>query len=150
MVNALKLTWHNRQVSSRQFVKSDPKVSTLNSRTMAISGSMILLFLIIHLRYLWYTYQAHLFISPEETYYDVILRNDWGYVGHTPTAIFYIITIFLIGSHLRHGFQSALKTFGILPGDRFGILYSLSFLFWGIIPFLFIVIVLSIQLGIIK
>ena len=51
----------------------------------------ILIFFIIHLRYLWYTYQQHLFISENETYYDVILRNQWGYLGHTPTAIFYIL-----------------------------------------------------------
>ena len=74
--------------------------SSVNSRTMAISGTIILIFIIIHLRYLWYTYQAHAFLSPEETYYDVILRNQWGYLGHTITSVFYIVAILFIAFHL--------------------------------------------------
>tara|TARA_X000001036_G_C20572704_1_gene763329 strand:- start:107 stop:769 length:663 start_codon:yes stop_codon:yes gene_type:complete len=147
IVNALQLTWYNKKVSPKQFAQVDASTSTLNSRTMAISGSVILLFLIIHLRYLWYTYQAHLFISIDETYYDVILRNELGYLGHTPTSIFYILSIILIGSHLKHGFQSALKTFGILRKSRWGILYNIAILFWAIIPALFILIIVSIQIG---
>ena len=83
IINALQLTWYNRQAShklSTSNIKNE--TSTLNSRTMALSGSVILLFFIIHLKYLWYTYQQHLFISANETYYDVILRNQWGYLGH--------------------------------------------------------------------
>ena len=115
IINALQLTWSNRQASLKQSTSlTQNETSTLNSRTMALSGSVILIFLIIHLRYLWYTYQQHLFISENETYYDVILRNQWGYLGHTPTAIFYILAILFIGFHLKHGFQSGLKTFGIL------------------------------------
>lgn len=146
IINALQLTWHNKQASTKQFAPSDAATSTINSRTMAITGSVILVFLIIHLRYLWYTYQAHLFIA-NETYYDVILRNELGYLGHTPTALFYIIAIILIGSHLKHGFQSALKTFGVLSHSRWGVLYNISILFWGIIPGLFILIIISIQIG---
>jgi len=92
IINALQLTWSNRQASLKQSTSlTQNETSTLNSRTMALSGSVILIFFIIHLRYLWYTYQQHLFISENETYYDVILRNQWGYLGHTPTAIFYIL-----------------------------------------------------------
>ena len=148
IINALQLTWSNRQASLKQSTSlTQNETSTLNSRTMALSGSVILIFFIIHLRYLWYTYQQHLFISENETYYDVILRNQWGYLGHTPTAIFYILAILFIGFHLKHGFQSGLKTFGVLPKSRWNILYRLSFLFWAIIPGAFILIVLSIQIG---
>ena len=148
IVNALQLTWYNRQASLKQSTSlTQNQTSTLNSRTMALSGSVILIFFIIHLRYLWYTYQQHLFISENETYYDVILRNQWGYLGHTPTAIFYILAILFIGFHLKHGFQSGLKTFGILPHSQWNILYGLSYLFWAVIPGAFILIVLSIQIG---
>ena len=88
--------------------------------------------------------------TTEETYYDVILRNQWGFLGHTPTAVFYIISIALIGFHLKHGFQSALKTFGLSPKSRWKVLYGISFIFWGVIPLLFIVIVLAIQIGLIS
>lgn len=151
IINALQVTWYNRAVSpGRSRNLSQTQSSTLNSRTMALSGSVILLFFIIHLKYLWYTYQQHLFISVNETYYDVILRNQWGYLGHTPTAVFYILSILFIGFHLRHGFQSALKTFGVLEKSKWSFLYKFSIVFWGIIPICFILIVISIQTGIIK
>ena len=149
IINALQLTWSNKKASPGKDILINNN-SSLNSRTMALSGTVILAFFIIHLRYIWYTYQRHLFISDNETYYDIILRNQWGYPGHTPTAIFYIIAIFLIGAHLKHGFQSALKTFGIFPSARFSFLYHLAFIFWGIIPGMFIVIMLCIQFKIIK
>ena len=117
---------------------------------MAISGSIILLFIFIHLGYIWWTYQTHNFLHINETYYDVILRSQMGYLNHTPTAIFYIIAIFFIGFHLKHGYQSALKTFGIQNVNSGKILYSLGFLFWGIVPFGFILIVISIQIGCIQ
>ena len=97
--NAVYLTLTNRESSSNKYLgQSINTTSSINSRTMAISGTIILLFLIIHLRYLWYTYQVHSFL-PGETYYDVILRNQWGYLGHTITSIFYIVSILFIAFH---------------------------------------------------
>jgi len=143
--NAIYLTIYNKNTKSKKYLVKPSETSTLNSRTMIVSGTIILLFFIIHLRYLWYTYQNHTFMV-DETYYDVIMRNQIGYLGHMPTSIFYIISILFIASHLKHGFESALKTFGVLENSKWNILYKLSFIFWGIIPSLFIIIIISIQL----
>ena len=147
--NTISLTLYNKQASSDKYDVTPTETSSINSRAMILSGSVIALFFIIHLRYFWYTYQIHAF-EINETYYDVIMRNQFGYLGHTPTAIFYIIAILFIASHLKHGFQSALKTFGILETSKWQVLNKLSILFWGIIPGLFILIILSIQLEYIK
>ena len=147
--NALLLSTYNKKANPDKYNIRTNETSSLNSRTMIISGSIILLFFIIHLKYLWYTYQQHLFVG-DETYYDIIMRNQLGYLGNTPTAIFYIIAILLIAIHLKHGFQSALKTFGVLEQSKWSILYQLSIIFWGIIPGLFIVIIISIQFNYIK
>ena len=148
-INAIQLTITNKKQKPINYKNQEgAKVSTLNSRTMAISGTVILLFFIIHLGYIWLTYQTHNFIG-SETYYDVLLRDEVGYLNHTLTAIFYIVSIFLIGFHLKHGFQSALKTLGFTYKTN-TILYRLSFLFWGLIPAGFIIIILSIQIGIIQ
>ena len=98
---------------------------------------------------MWYSYQTHLFYEGEN-YYDVVVRNEFGYLGHSPTAIFYVIAILFIGFHLKHGFQSAFKTFGVLANSKWNFFYKLSIIFWGIIPCLFIFIVLAIQLGFIQ
>ena len=146
--NTISLYFSNRRAKTRQRSPLSSETSSANSRNMIISGAIILLFFIIHLRYIWYSYQAHLFFGPE-TYYDVILRNQLGYLGHTPTSIFYIISILFIASHLKHGFQSALKTFGFLENSKWKILYQSSIIFWGFIPLAFILIILSIQFKII-
>ena len=147
--NAIFLTLSNRKASPKKYDVTSSETSTVNSRTMILSGTIILLFFIIHLRYFWYTYQIHDFLAGE-TYYDVIMRNQLGYLGHTPTALFYIIAIILIGSHLKHGFESALKTFGILENSKWKLLYKLSIVFWLIIPLLFILIIASIQMNYIR
>jgi succinate dehydrogenase / fumarate reductase cytochrome b subunit len=145
-INALRLTYQNKSLRKIDYSKSSQETSTLNSRTMAISGSFILVFIFIHLGYIWLTYQMHSF-SVDETYYSVLLRSELGYLNHTPTAIFYILAIFFIGFHLKHGYQSALKTLGLINSGATNILYYLGFIFWGIIPLGFIIIIFSIQLG---
>ena len=147
-VNAIKLTYSNSTVQNGKYKKNNSEASSLNSRTMAISGTVILIFIFVHLGYIWLTYQTHNFYEGE-TYYDVLLRNEIGYLNHTPTAIFYIISIFLIGFHLRHGYHSSLKTLGFLESKAFP-LYLIGFVFWGLIPAAFIAIVLSIQMGFIN
>ena len=149
IVNAVTLTISNNKQKPSKYLVSPTKTSSINSRTMIISGTIILLFFIIHLKYLWYTYQTHNF-KIDETYYDVILRNEFGYLGHTPTAIFYVLAILFIAMHIKHGFQSALKTFGILEKSKFSFLYKIAIIFWAIIPALFILIILLIQFGYIK
>jgi len=149
IINAIYLTISNKRAAATRYSVDASLTSSLNSRTMIISGTTILLFFIIHLKYIWYTYQAHLF-DVGETYYDVLLRNEIGYLGHTPTAVFYIIAILFIASHLKHGIQSALKTFGLAYNSKWSVLYLGSVLFWGFIPLAFIIIVLSIQAGIIN
>jgi succinate dehydrogenase / fumarate reductase cytochrome b subunit len=149
IVNAIILTIENKKQKPSKYLVTPTETSSVNSRTMIISGTIILLFFIIHLRYLWYTYQVHAF-GVDETYYDVILRNEFGYLGHTPTSVFYIVAILFIAMHIKHGFQSALKTFGILEQSTLRILYKIAVVFWAIIPALFILIILLIQFGYIQ
>ena len=116
---------------------------------MIITGTAILLFLIFHLSYIWYSYQVHTQAN-DLTYYTILLQNKFGYLGHTLTSLLYILSILLIASHLKHGFASALKTFGITKQSKLYFLYNVSILFWGIIPSGFILIILCIQLGVIE
>jgi len=151
VLHAISLTINNMKLRKNKYqTPISSATSSLNSRTMIVSGSVVMLFLFIHLGYIWRTFQTHSFYHIEETYYDVVLRQDFGYLNNIPTAILYIVAILMISFHLKHGFQSALKTFGITNTGSKKILYNLSIIFWGIIPFGFIVIILSIQLGIIR
>jgi len=147
IINGIIMTFSNKAKRKIGYnIQPGSQTSSVNSRTMILSGSIILLFLIVHLGYIWLTYQT----MPTHNYFSILIQDKIGYLGNLPTAIFYIISIIFIGFHLRHGFQSALKTMGVLASSKLRFLYYISFLFWGIIPLGFILIILSIQFGIIK
>ncbi len=146
-INAFKITLYNKRATGSKYkYNAQSETSSINSRTMAVSGTIVLLFLIIHLGFVWFTYQT----TDSHDYYQILLQNKIGFLGHTPTAIFYMISIILISFHLKHGFESALKTFGISEKSKFGVLYKFAILFWAIIPFGFLIIVIAIQTGIIS
>ena len=150
IANSIILTIKNKKNRPYQYLVYDQKeVSSLNSRTMIYSGLVVLIFLIFHLWYIWGTYQVHSFME-DETYYDVLLRSNFGYLNHFWTACFYIFAIVLVGFHLKHGFESAFKSLGITQSTNYRLLSKIAFLFWGIIPFGFIIIIIAIQIKIIQ
>ena len=150
ITHALYLTKQNKEnLLSKYQMGLLNNTSSINSRIMIITGTAILLFLIFHLSYIWYSYQVHTQAN-DLTYYTILLQNKFGYLGHTITSFLYILSILLIASHLKHGFASALKTFGITKQSKLYFLYNVSILFWGIIPSGFILIILCIQFGVIK
>ena len=150
IINGVMLTIKNRHATPIQYAVNDgTQNSSIYSKTMIFSGLIILFFLVIHLKYFWYTYQIHDFLDGEK-YFDVILRSDFGFLNNLPTAIFYIIAIAFIGFHLRHGFESGLKTLGIYNKQLKSIINIVGIIIWFIIPSLFISIIIAIQIGIIK
>ena len=145
VINAILSTIKNRQSNNGKYAVSTDTASK-SSKTMIWSGLVILFFFVIHLRYFWYTFQT---MSKDANYFELVLKNEFGFLGHTPTAIFYIIAILLISSHLKHGFISVFKTLGVPIRYREQIIKYLAFIFWAIIPSGFILIILAIQFGII-
>ena len=146
--NTVYLTKKNQEkIISKYHAGLLNNTSSIHSRTMILTGTAVLFFIIFHLSYIWYSYQTHNSLHSSHTYYTILLQNKFGFLGHTLTAILYIMSILLIASHLRHGFESALKTFGIVKSSKFSFLYKFSALFWGIIPLGFIIIIICIQLG---
>ena len=78
---------------------------TPGSRSMAISGSLVLLFLIVHLRSFRFAEKA----VRESDMYQLVTSAFTSplYAG------FYIVALVGVGLHLSHGFQSAFQTLGI-------------------------------------
>jgi len=82
----------------------------LFSRTMFITGSIIFIFLVLHLGTFFWRFNVH---DPDglantHEYFKIVISffQIWWY------AILYIIAVLLLGFHLNHGFQSAFQTFG--------------------------------------
>ena len=146
IINALVTSYKNKNANNGKYaVKSN--TAPLNSKTMVWSGLFILFFFIIHLRYYWFTFQN---LDKDANFFNYMLLDQFGFLGHTPTAIIYIISIFLIAAHLRHGFLSLFKTLGVPIQYRDGLLKYIAVLFWLIVPAGFILVILGIQFGIIQ
>ena len=86
-------------------VSSDKGARTPGSRTMAVGGSLILLFIIIHVATI--KYQAGGAMGA--TLYDHVT----GWFRNPLYAGFYVLAMIALGLHLSHGVQSAFQTLGI-------------------------------------
>lgn len=109
ILNGTKLYFENRKARPVEYtISGAAKNSTLFSRTMIHSGSIILIFLIVHLRTMWVSFNFDSQIHETHAYYETVAAafQNPVYSG------FYVLAMILLGFHLNHGFQSAFQTFG--------------------------------------
>ena len=124
--NAIKLWAENRKAKPDKYaVNASGKNSTLVSRTMIQSGLIVLVFLILHLATMWYSFNfGH---SPDPghlNYFNVLV--EW---FQSPVyAGFYVFAVIILGFHLNHGFQSAFQTFGWNHVKYFNLIKKLGLL----------------------
>lgn len=86
--------------------------SAWSSRNMAFLGTMLLIFLVIHLKSFWY-----------EMHFGDIGLDKWGNKDlHTVTiaafqnifyTLFYVLSMLMLSFHLSHGIGSAFQTLGL-------------------------------------
>ena len=113
--NGLVLWLENKKTQGGNFVhkykvNASGENSSFSSRTSFITGSIIFIFLVLHLGTFFWRFNVH---DPEglantHQYYNIVTGffTIWWYV------VLYIIAVLLLGYHLNHGFQSAFQTFG--------------------------------------
>jgi succinate dehydrogenase / fumarate reductase cytochrome b subunit len=112
-VYALILAFKTRKANGTKYVYDKrPAVSPWNSRNMGLLGTVILLFLVIHLKDFWYVTDFTEMAVDKQGYkdmYAVVLLtfNQWWYV------LLYEISFLALGFHLLHGFFSAARTLGL-------------------------------------
>ncbi len=106
-VNGLRLWMSNNNAKGQPYlVNRASENSTFFSRFMFWSGTVVFVFLVIHLKSFFVNYRL---ATPEGTMYDGVVKtflNPW-YSG------FYIFAFVLLAFHLVHGFQSAFQTLGL-------------------------------------
>jgi succinate dehydrogenase / fumarate reductase cytochrome b subunit len=101
--------------------------SPLASRTTIWSGIIIGIFLYIHLKSFFIPSR---FASVKVSNYELVMKafsNPW-------YDAFYVIALFVLGYHLKHGFQSAFQTLGLRTKTYTPFLDLLAFIFWFFIP----------------
>jgi succinate dehydrogenase / fumarate reductase cytochrome b subunit len=107
--------------------------ATFASRTTIWTGSIIAIFLYIHLTSFFIPSR---FSAVKVSSYELVLRafsNPW-------YDAFYLLALLVLGYHLRHGFQSAFQTLGLRNKTYAPFLDMAAFIFWFLIPLGFAVI----------
>lgn len=78
------------------------------SRSMGLLGTLLLLFLIMHLKHFWYSSRLTNDLSETHTLY-----NEMQTVFENPiVVVIYVLGCISLGYHLLHGFQSSFQSMG--------------------------------------
>ena len=107
-------------------VNASSQNSDVFSRTTLLSGSVIFIFLVIHLQTIWYAFN----FSPEKPeLWDIMT----GWFSNPYYSGLYVLAMILLGYHLNHGFQSAFQTFGWNHKKYFPIVKAIGLIYTIII-----------------
>lgn len=111
IVDALMLTLSNQKTRTQGYVVTNANAnSKWYSRWMGLLGTLILMFLIIHLKHFWVVsrFTDHI-TSGKETLFEEMVE-----VFENPfIVVLYVAAMVSLAYHLLHGFQSAFQTMGI-------------------------------------
>ena len=153
------LTLENRKKRSIGYDVAYADGSKWYSRSMAILGTLLLMFLVMHIYHFWTPSRLGGMgtVQPlEEVYYNGIKHHNLYaemrdvFVGNTLIVALYVLACGSLAYHLLHGFQSAFKTIGIHNKKINGLIHSVGVGFSIIVPLLFALMPLSFYFGWIK
>ena len=140
VVYSIILTRQNRKARPVQYAASkSASHASWASRNMGVLGTIILIFLVVHLRSFWYEYrfgEIPVVSYDGAEYRDIytIVKaafSQWWY------SAFYLVSLGFLGFHLAHGFSSAFQTVGINHKKYSPFIQKLGLAFAIIVPFLF-------------
>ena len=115
------------------------------SRSMGLLGTLVLLFLIMHLYHFWLKSKDALYLQGDAEHN---LYEEMQHVFSQPIfVLLYIIGLISLGFHLLHGFQSAFQTFGINHKKYTPFIKGLGVFYTIVIIILFALMPLSIYLN---
>ena len=115
IIDAIILTRANKKAQPVKYAMNKNK-SSWYSRNMGLTGTIILVFLILHLQSFWYEYKfGEVLMTVDSNGNEIkdmftIVKtafSEWWY------SAIYILAMILLGSHLNHGFQSAFQSVGL-------------------------------------
>jgi len=117
-------------------VKAGNKTSSWYSRSMGLLGTLILLFLVLHLYHFWAPNRYGQFFDPswnENFLYKSML------VTFQPlwVVVVYVLGCISLAWHLMHGVYSSMQTFGLTTHRYKGFIKSFGVAFAILVPLLF-------------
>jgi succinate dehydrogenase / fumarate reductase, cytochrome b subunit len=136
IVQGLMLTSQNNSKRGIGYAVSAASTnSTWYSRSMGVLGSLILIFLIVHLANFWAPARADIYLHGDPATDSFAEMKDvfskWYFV------VIYLAGVFSLFWHLFHGFQSAFQTLGLRVGRYKGLIVGTGIAYTFIVCILF-------------
>jgi succinate dehydrogenase / fumarate reductase cytochrome b subunit len=140
---AILLTWRNAQARPVGYqVTKGSKNSTWSSRNMGLLGTIILVFIVVHLANFWYAvHYGHSIPSREyvNDNGDMVAYTDlyiavWFAFSNPYIVAFYVFSMIAMGYHLYHGFASAFQSLGLNHVKYNFFIKIIGFIFYFVIP----------------
>jgi succinate dehydrogenase / fumarate reductase cytochrome b subunit len=155
VVDGILLARQNRAARPVRYAHSRPEAnSKWYSRSMAILGILILLFLIVHLSDFWVK-SRHIVGSLEPYGTDAAGQENLFALmvevfANPVLVVLYVLGCFALFWHLLHGFKSAFQSLGINHRRYNGLIAYCGAAFSIIVPLLFASMPVSLYLGLVK
>jgi succinate dehydrogenase / fumarate reductase cytochrome b subunit len=131
-------------------VKMGTKGSTWYSKSMGILGTLLLLFLIMHISHFWIPSRITETL-PAVQYGDMRAHDLFSRmveVFQTPwIVVLYVVGCISLAWHLLHGFQASFRTLGLYNTKYIGIAKVAGAIFSIVVPLLFAMMPISIYFG---
>jgi succinate dehydrogenase / fumarate reductase cytochrome b subunit len=139
------LTLENRSKRSIGYAVNYSKGSKWYSRSMALLGTLLLMFLIMHIYHFWTPSRLggigsiHSLATIEYNGFEYHnLYGEMQLIFENPLVVLlYVLACGSLGYHLAHGFQSAFKTIGIHNKRYHALISSIGYGFAILIPLAF-------------
>ncbi len=146
IIQGLVLTASNRSKRSVGYaVTYGNEGSKWYSRSMGLLGTLILLFLILHMYHFWLPNRANQgFLLGEEINLYEKMKLEFSVLW---VVIVYVLGCLSLGYHLAHGFQSAFRTIGVSNKRYNAMLTNMGLAFSIIISLAFAMMPVSFYMG---
>ncbi len=134
--DGIRLSIENKKARPVGYAVNRPgENSSFFSRTMIWSGSIVLIFLVIHLKTFFVDHKVMGWLghTHEETLFASVVS---AFQNPAYTAL-YVVAMILMGFHLNHGFQSGFQTLGLNHKRYTPLIQKTGTLFAIIVPALF-------------
>jgi succinate dehydrogenase / fumarate reductase cytochrome b subunit len=134
------------------------KGSKWYSRTMGLLGTLLLLFLIMHINHFWVHSRLGNVASiqplaeviypsnPNKHYLDLYALMIETFTDNILVVLLYVLGCISLAYHLLHGFQSSFRTLGLYNKKYIGIVQSVGIGFAILVPLVFAMMPISIYL----
>jgi len=140
VVYAILLSRHNKKSRPVQYAKVKGSTnSSWSSRNMGVLGTILLIFILVHLR--GFYYEVKFGTLPTAVYDGVEFKDVFAIVSASYSNIlyvaFYVLSMGFLAFHLSHGFASAFQTLGLNHVKYSPLIRKVGLIFSILIPALF-------------